>query len=336
MAQRLRGASGAAGGQAVGSFLWEVSPPWGEPVVAVALRKPSPCSTLLPGVQHQAYLRQQQHQQHQQHQQQQQQEQEGLRSQRWQPGECMCQRSPAALGHTRDTPLCSMATTGRCGLVPGACRHVHGDVCPFCKKACLHPLRPEVSPRCTALGSEIVCCLHGKQLLFLAKCGLCEKPYSSPSPRELMLLYFSGAWVYRGCWGVPWVSWVRRRSVRSTGRCAKRNQRKLESLRRSQEIEMQRVPGAGARKGAGGRPQVRDPVPLRPPPLHRVYPGWRATGTQGEATGLDIEGAVRACPVCRVQSHFVTPSVVWYFSPQEKEDIVSGYKRRLRYAKLGG
>lgn len=111
-----------------------------------------------------------------------------------------------------------------------------------------------------------------------------------------------------------------------------RNQRKLEALRRSQEIEcsvcLERVL-------AKAKPSERKFGILS----HCDHPhciacirGWRAAGSQGEATGLDLEGAVRACPVCRVQSHFVTPSVVWYFSPQEKEDIVNGYKRRLRYA----
>lgn len=58
----------------------------------------------------------------------------------------MASTSLRAVAHTRDTPLCSLATTGRCTLGAAACPNVHGDTCPFCKKACLHPLRPEVSP----------------------------------------------------------------------------------------------------------------------------------------------------------------------------------------------
>ena len=45
---------------------------------------------------------------------------------------------------------------------------------------------------------------------------------------------------------------------------------------------------------------------------------------------LDLENAVRACPVCRVRSHYVTPSVVWFFSPEEKQEIVGGYKHKLK------
>jgi E3 ubiquitin-protein ligase makorin len=45
---------------------------------------------------------------------------------------------------------------------------------------------------------------------------------------------------------------------------------------------------------------------------------------------MDIDTVVRACPVCRVASHFIVPSVVWYSSSKEKEDIINGYKNKLR------
>ncbi|KAG0600359.1 hypothetical protein M758_11G027200 [Ceratodon purpureus] len=54
--------------------------------------------------------------------------------------------------------------------------------------------------------------------------------------------------------------------------------------------------------------------------------GWRSGS---HAPGMDINTVVRACPVCRVPTHYVVPSVVWYFSPEEKEDIVNGYKNKL-------
>ena len=55
--------------------------------------------------------------------------------------------------------------------------------------------------------------------------------------------------------------------------------------------------------------------------------GWRGGGHN--PPGMDVDTVVRACPVCRVRSHFVTPSVIWYGSEEEKEDIVKGYKRKL-------
>jgi E3 ubiquitin-protein ligase makorin len=56
--------------------------------------------------------------------------------------------------------------------------------------------------------------------------------------------------------------------------------------------------------------------------------GWRS----GDHTtpGMDLDTVVRSCPVCRVQSYFVTPSVVWYASPEEKDQILEGYKRKLK------
>ena len=46
---------------------------------------------------------------------------------------------------------------------------------------------------------------------------------------------------------------------------------------------------------------------------------------------MDIDTVVRACPVCRVPTHYVVPSVVWYSTPEEKEDIINGYKNKLRF-----
>jgi len=54
--------------------------------------------------------------------------------------------------------------------------------------------------------------------------------------------------------------------------------------------------------------------------------GWRSGS---HAPGMDIDTVVRACPVCRVPTHYVVPSVVWYFTPEEKEEIINGYKNKL-------
>ena len=56
--------------------------------------------------------------------------------------------------------------------------------------------------------------------------------------------------------------------------------------------------------------------------------GWRSGS---HAPGMDIDTVVRACPVCRVPTHYVVPSVVWYSTPEEKEDIINGYKNKLRF-----
>lgn len=56
--------------------------------------------------------------------------------------------------------------------------------------------------------------------------------------------------------------------------------------------------------------------------------GWRSGS---HAPGMDIDTVVRACPVCRVPTHYVVPSLIWYFSPEEKKEIINGYKNRLGF-----
>ncbi|GFP95541.1 E3 ubiquitin-protein ligase makorin, partial [Phtheirospermum japonicum] len=48
------------------------------------------------------------------------------------------------------------------------------------------------------------------------------------------------------------------------------------------------------------------------------------------SSGLDVNSAVRACPICRKLSYFVVPSVIWYFSEEEKREIVESYKAKLK------
>ncbi|KAM4072973.1 hypothetical protein ACB094_11G180600 [Castanea mollissima] len=38
---------------------------------------------------------------------------------------------------------------------------------------------------------------------------------------------------------------------------------------------------------------------------------------------------LRACPICHKLSYFVIPSVIWYSSKEEKQDIVDSYKAKL-------
>uniref|UniRef100_A0A0D6R3J6 RING-type E3 ubiquitin transferase n=1 Tax=Araucaria cunninghamii TaxID=56994 RepID=A0A0D6R3J6_ARACU len=105
-----------------------------------------------------------------------------------------------------------------------------------------------------------------------------------------------------------------------------RNQKRLEALRRSQEIECS---------------VCLDRVLSKPTPAERKFGvlsecdhpfciscirSWRGNTP---ATGMDVNSVLRACPICRKVSHFVTPSVIWYSSPEEKQEIIDNYKNKL-------
>ena len=111
-----------------------------------------------------------------------------------------------------------------------------------------------------------------------------------------------------------------------------RNKKNLEALLKSQDIEcsvcLERVhskPTVAERK-FGLMSGCDHPFCIG------CIRGWRSGS---HAPGMDINTVVRACPVCRVPTHYVVPSVVWYFTPEEKEEIVNGYKNRLRYVSEG-
>ena len=44
--------------------------------------------------------------------------------------------------------------------------------------------------------------------------------------------------------------------------------------------------------------------------------------------------ACRSCPICRVVTHFITPSLIWCVDPIQKSIIIDNYKRKLRYMHL--
>ncbi|KAG5222953.1 zinc finger CCCH domain-containing protein [Salix suchowensis] len=54
---------------------------------------------------------------------------------------------------------------------------------------------------------------------------------------------------------------------------------------------------------------------------------WRSSSP---TTGMDVNTSLRACPICRKLSYFVIPSVIWYSSKEEKQEIVDTYKAKLR------
>ncbi|XP_042066745.1 putative RING-type E3 ubiquitin transferase C3H69 isoform X1 [Salvia splendens] len=55
---------------------------------------------------------------------------------------------------------------------------------------------------------------------------------------------------------------------------------------------------------------------------------WRSSSP---SSGIHVNSAIRACPICRRLSYFVIPSVVWYSSSEEKQEIIQSYKTKLRF-----
>lgn len=160
-----------------------------------------------------------------------------------------------------DQPICSFAAAGECpqGV---SCPRIHGDLCPTCRKHCLHPFRPQ-----------------------------------------------------------------EREEHMST--CEKR-QKHLEALTHSQEIEcsvcLEKIlskPTAAERK-FGILSECDHPFCVS------CIRNWRSTS---RAAGMDANSALRSCPICRKLSYFVIPSVIWYSSKEDKEEIVESYKSKLRYGR---
>lgn len=58
---------------------------------------------------------------------------------------------------------------------------------------------------------------------------------------------------------------------------------------------------------------------------------WRSSSP---SSGMDIfntnNSAVRTCPVCRKLSYFVIPSVIWYSTKEEKQEIIDDYKAKCK------
>nr|XP_028952684.1 putative RING-type E3 ubiquitin transferase C3H69 isoform X2 [Malus domestica] len=104
-------------------------------------------------------------------------------------------------------------------------------------------------------------------------------------------------------------------------------QKQLEALKRSQEIEcsvcLERVlskPTVAERK-FGILSECDHPFCIS------CIRNWRSSSP---TSGMDVNSALRACPICRKLSYFVIPSVIWYNSKEEKQEIVESYKARLR------
>ncbi|XAR63431.1 hypothetical protein NMG60_11023364 [Bertholletia excelsa] len=108
--------------------------------------------------------------------------------------------------------------------------------------------------------------------------------------------------------------------------CEKK-QKHLEALKHSQEIEcsvcLERVlskPTAAERK-FGLLSECDHPFCVS------CIRNWRSSSP---ASGMDVNSTLRACPICRKVSYFVIPSVIWYSTKEEKEEIIDSYKAKLR------
>ena len=106
------------------------------------------------------------------------------------------------------------------------------------------------------------------------------------------------------------------------------NNKHLEALKRSQEIECS---------------VCLEKILSKPVPSERKFGilsecdhpfcvscirNWRSSSP---SSGMDVNSALRACPICRKLSYFVVPSVIWYSSKEEKREIVDGYMDKLGY-----
>ncbi|WCJ18954.1 E3 ubiquitin-protein ligase makorin [Euphorbia peplus] len=106
----------------------------------------------------------------------------------------------------------------------------------------------------------------------------------------------------------------------------KKKQKNLEALKQSQEIEccvcLDRVlskPTAAERK-FGLLSECDHPFCIS------CIRNWRSSSPN---SGMDVNTALRTCPICRKLSYFVVPSVIWYSSKEEKQEIVDTYKEKL-------
>lgn len=105
-----------------------------------------------------------------------------------------------------------------------------------------------------------------------------------------------------------------------------RKKKQLDALKYSQEIEcsvcLDRVllkPTAAERK-FGLLSECDHPFCIS------CIRNWRSNSP---TSGMDINSALRACPICRKLSYYVIPSVIWYATQEEKQEIVNNYKSRL-------
>ncbi|KAH6558241.1 hypothetical protein KP509_1Z072400 [Ceratopteris richardii] len=106
-----------------------------------------------------------------------------------------------------------------------------------------------------------------------------------------------------------------------------RNQKRLEALRFSQDIECSICLDKVLSKPTNAERKFGLLSGCDHPFCVSCIRDWRRT-SQPQGSGADT--VVRCCPVCRVLSYYVVPSVIWYSTPEEKQEIIDGYKARVR------
>ncbi|XP_044951430.1 E3 ubiquitin-protein ligase makorin-like isoform X2 [Hordeum vulgare subsp. vulgare] len=107
----------------------------------------------------------------------------------------------------------------------------------------------------------------------------------------------------------------------------KRNNKRLEALKKSEEIEcsvcLDRVLSkpTAAEKRFGLLPECDHAFCIT------CIRKWRSSSL---TSSMDMDSTVKACPICRKVSYYVIPSATWYSSKEEKQDIIDGYKAKLK------
>ncbi|VAI48767.1 unnamed protein product [Triticum turgidum subsp. durum] len=107
----------------------------------------------------------------------------------------------------------------------------------------------------------------------------------------------------------------------------KRNNKRLETLKKSEEMEcsvcLDRVLSkpTAAEKRFGLLPECDHAFCIT------CIRKWRSSSL---TSSMDIDSTVKACPICRKVSYYVIPSATWYSSKEEKQDIIDGYKAKLK------
>ncbi|KAI5074816.1 hypothetical protein GOP47_0010777 [Adiantum capillus-veneris] len=110
-------------------------------------------------------------------------------------------------------------------------------------------------------------------------------------------------------------------------RQCERNQKRLEALRFSQDIECSICLDRVLSKPTNAERKFGLLSGCDHPFCISCIRDWRST-SQPQGSGSDA--IVRLCPVCRVLSYYVIPSVIWYSNVEEKQEIIDGYKARVR------
>ncbi|KAL0346547.1 UNVERIFIED_CONTAM: putative RING-type E3 ubiquitin transferase C3H69 [Sesamum calycinum] len=83
-----------------------------------------------------------------------------------------------------DRPICSFAAAGECPRGVN-CPQIHGDLCPTCRKHCLHPFRPEEREEhlktCDKRQKHLEALKHSQEI----ECSVClERVLSKPTAAE--------------------------------------------------------------------------------------------------------------------------------------------------------